>query len=257
MRLLVSVRSAAEVGPALAGGADIIDAKDPALGSLGAVRPFELAAIGRAVPPGLPLSVALGELCGADVEAAVLEADGGAGVANELYLKLGLAGAADLDHAGRQVSLAVRTARSTGRTRVIVVAYADHAAAAAPRPDDSIRVAGLAGADGILLDTCRKDGRGLFDHLEVGSVFDWVSQARDAVGLVALAGSLDETGVQRAAGLGADVIGVRGAACVGGRMGPVNAASVRRIKAALLLHNPMYDMTIPDESGLQFLPELG
>ena len=36
MRLLVSVRSAAEVGPALAGGADIIDAKEPGRGSLGA-----------------------------------------------------------------------------------------------------------------------------------------------------------------------------------------------------------------------------
>ena len=39
MRLLVSVRSAAEVRPALAGGADIIDAKEPSLGSLGRGEP--------------------------------------------------------------------------------------------------------------------------------------------------------------------------------------------------------------------------
>ena len=37
MQLLVSVRSAVEVAPALAGGADIIDAKEPDRGSLGAV----------------------------------------------------------------------------------------------------------------------------------------------------------------------------------------------------------------------------
>src|SRR4051812_47948913 len=39
MELLVSVRSAKEVEAALAGGADIIDAKEPSRGSLGAVSP--------------------------------------------------------------------------------------------------------------------------------------------------------------------------------------------------------------------------
>ena len=42
MRLLVSVRSAAEARAALSGGADIIDAKEPSLGSLGAVGPLAL-----------------------------------------------------------------------------------------------------------------------------------------------------------------------------------------------------------------------
>ena len=232
MRLLVSVRSAAEVAPAMAGGADIIDAKDPALGSLGAVGPIELAAIARAVPPRVPLSVALGDLCGTDVEAAVLEADRRAEDGQALYLKLGLAGTRDAGDAARLVSLAVGTARPTGRARVIVVAYADHAVA--PRPDEAIRVAALAGADGILLDTCRKDGRSLWDHMEVARVVEWVRQAREAVGLVALAGSLDVDGVRRAGGLGADVVGVRGAACDGGRLGSVSAANVGRIKAALL-----------------------
>ena len=37
MRLLVSVSSAAEASAALAGGADVIDAKDPLAGALGAV----------------------------------------------------------------------------------------------------------------------------------------------------------------------------------------------------------------------------
>src|SRR5215217_923277 len=125
MRLLVSVRSAAEVSPAVAGGADIIDAKDPAHGSLGQVGAAELAAIARAAPAGAPLSVALGELCRTDVEAAVLEANRRAGDRNAVYLKLGLAGTADVDAAAQRVSLAVRTARSTGWARVIVVAYAD------------------------------------------------------------------------------------------------------------------------------------
>ena len=37
MHLLVSVRSAEEAASALAGGADVIDAKDPAAGTLGPV----------------------------------------------------------------------------------------------------------------------------------------------------------------------------------------------------------------------------
>jgi (5-formylfuran-3-yl)methyl phosphate synthase len=62
MRLLVSVRSASEVGAALAGGADIIDAKEPRHGSLGAVSRRTLASITAVVPPECPLSIALGDL---------------------------------------------------------------------------------------------------------------------------------------------------------------------------------------------------
>ncbi len=39
MRLLVSVANAADAAAALAGGADLIDAKDPAGGALTAVAP--------------------------------------------------------------------------------------------------------------------------------------------------------------------------------------------------------------------------
>ena len=62
MQLLVSVRSAAEVGPALSGGADIIDAKEPDRGSLGAVSPATLAEILARVPPECPLQRRAGRL---------------------------------------------------------------------------------------------------------------------------------------------------------------------------------------------------
>ena len=58
MRLLVSVRSAEEVAAALAGGADIIDAKEPARGSLGAVTATVLSAIAARTPrPGAGLEL--------------------------------------------------------------------------------------------------------------------------------------------------------------------------------------------------------
>ena len=233
MRLLVSVRSAAEVLPALAGGADIIDAKEPSRGSLGPVTRTTLGEIAAAVPRHLPLSVALGDLAeGADITAAVAEVLRAVGERGELYLKLGLAGTS----AGKAESLAaaaVDAARRAWGARVILVAYADHAAAHSPTPEDVLRATDGARAHGILLDTFRKDGRDLFLHIEESALGAWVGRAALAGRLVALAGSLDRRGVRRAAFMGADVVGVRTAACAGGREGVVTEANVRELKAVL------------------------
>lgn len=60
-RLLVSVVSAEEARAALAGGADIIDVKDPRAGALGAPSPRVLAEVVDAVGDAAPVSVALGD----------------------------------------------------------------------------------------------------------------------------------------------------------------------------------------------------
>jgi uncharacterized protein (UPF0264 family) len=60
-----------------------------------------------------------------------------------------------------------------------------------------------------------------------------VEEARAAGLLVALAGSLTVDGVRAVAGLSADIVGVRGAACLGGRNGVVGEAKVAELKAAL------------------------
>ncbi len=62
MRLLVRVVSADEARGALAGGADIVDVKDPGEGSLGAPAPGVLSDVIRAVGTRAPVSVALGDL---------------------------------------------------------------------------------------------------------------------------------------------------------------------------------------------------
>ncbi|HEY6223210.1 MAG TPA: (5-formylfuran-3-yl)methyl phosphate synthase, partial [Gemmatimonadales bacterium] len=61
MRLLVSVADDDEARTALAAGADIIDAKNPRRGPLGAVTARTLAAIVGAVRPHRPVSAALGD----------------------------------------------------------------------------------------------------------------------------------------------------------------------------------------------------
>ena len=61
--------------------------------------------------------------------------------------------------------------------------------------------------------------------------------AAQALGLkAALAGALSLEDVARSAALGVDVVGVRGAACVGGRTGRVSASKVRALREALELN---------------------
>ena len=234
MRLLVSVRSAAEVAAAVQGGADIVDAKEPSRGSLGAVSPPVLHEIARALADRVPLSIALGDpQAPADAARAVSAAlDAAAPWTGPVFLKLGLARAG---HWGGDVlESAVRTAADAGTgARVIVTAYADHTAAAAPAPEVAVRLAAAAGARGVLLDTWGKDGRTLFDHVPVPALRTWMDRCRRHGLTVALAGSLDSVGLQRAAALAPDVVGVRGAACGGGREGTVDAGRVRRLRDAL------------------------
>lgn len=243
MRLLVSVRSAAEVAAAVEGGADIVDAKEPSRGSLGAVTPRVLHEIARALAEQVPLSVALGDPAApaeaARAVSAALEA--AAPWAGPLYLKLGLARARHLG--GLVLGSAVETAADAGTgARVIVTAYADHTAASAPAREVAVRLAAEAGAHGVLLDTWAKDGRTLFDHVSVTALRAWIDRCRAHGLLVALAGSLDHGGVRRAAVLGPDVVGVRGAACSGGRGGRVDPERVRRLRAALDRSDPVTQM---------------
>ena len=68
--LLVSVRNAAEATEALAGGASIIDVKEPSRGPLGRADADVTAAIAEAVAGRAPLTVACGELVTGESEIA-------------------------------------------------------------------------------------------------------------------------------------------------------------------------------------------
>ena len=233
MRLLVSVRSAGEVAPAVAGGADIVDAKEPTAGSLGPVSGRVLREIARCVPAGVPFSIALGEPKNlAALEAAMTALHGLDPTPSPVYVKVGLSAAGD----GASALLAALVGLSTRmavRPSVIAVAYADYTAAGVPAPETVARMAAATGADGVLLDTWAKDGGDLFHHVAEPALRGWIEQTRAAGLLVALAGSLSIAGVRAVADLPADIVGVRGAACIGGRAGAVSEGLVAELKAAL------------------------
>src|SRR5690242_10579669 len=128
MQLLVSVRSAAEVAAAVEGGADVIDAKEPSRGSLGAVDAAALAGIAHAVPDGLPLSIALGDPSAPRAVAGAMELIRAVPRRPaKLYVKVGLAGVALPELARSVLAAAVDAARQVSlEPEVVAVAYADY-----------------------------------------------------------------------------------------------------------------------------------
>ena len=233
MRLLVSVRSADEVGAAVAGGADIIDVKEPARGALGAADPEVVRAVCSLVPSSMPLSLALGDPPNrAEVQASVsrLSLNRPAG---EVILKLGFAGTSSKEEAEDRLMAAIGAAPLGPPSVIVAVAYADWALAEAPSPPDIVRAASRTGARGVLLDTFIKDGRDLFASITIDVLNRWIRKARLAGLLTAVAGSLDSGGIARLRAVAPDVVGVRGAACDGGRLGRVSAERVRTLRRAV------------------------
>jgi uncharacterized protein (UPF0264 family) len=217
-QLLVSVRSAEEAREALRGGADIIDVKEPAAGSLGAAAPVVCREVLEAVDGRVPVSMALGEL---------LDAPAAAVPAGMAFAKLGLAGAAgwpDWDQRWLQ-----RRSELPEPTRAVAVVYADWRHARAPSPGDVLRVAAVAGSHAVLVDTSDKRAGDLFAHMTDRELRKIRRLAADNGMQLVLAGSLHGAAIERALDLHPDVLAVRGAVCRPDRQGRLQADKVARL----------------------------
>ena len=228
-RLLVSVVSAEEARRALAGGADIVDVKDPDEGALGAPVPGVLSDVVHAVAGAVPVSVALGDL--PDLPHTAALAARGAALSGATYVKVGLRGVCEL---GRAVAVMGAVADAVGpHAAVIAAAYADAEALDPPALAPSwlpvlVERTGIAGA---LVDTFVKDGRGLYSWLSKSELADLITRTRSAGGSFAIAGQLHLGELSRVA---ADVVGVRSAVCRGGdRAGELDAELVAAAVAEL------------------------
>ncbi len=232
MQLLVSVRSADEIGPALDGGADIIDAKEPDRGSLGPVPARTLARILRSTPDDQPLSAALGDFATSGEVESIFRELTLPPRAGPTYLKLGCAGAGSPEVASIVLKTALRQAeRWLSQPHIVAVAYADSRRTGSLPPDVVCRVAADAGVTGVLIDTHVKDGAGLLHWLSPGELAAWVAHAKGEGLVTGVAGSLGLADLDSVCLGLPDVVGFRGAACDGGRSGRVSVdrvASLRR-----------------------------
>ena len=219
MRLLVSVRDEIEAATAVAGGADIIDAKEPRAGALGAVSSDVLRAIVAGVGGARPVTAALGDAADEDTVERNARAFVSAGVA---YIKIGFAGVTARNRVDALIAAAGRGAAGS----VIVVAYADHDRAGSASTDAVLDAAMHAGAAGLLIDTADKSGPGLMALMPPDAIGRVISRARNAGLLVAVAGQLTGEDLPVVSDLGADIAGVRGAACHQGRAGHISAQRI-------------------------------
>jgi uncharacterized protein (UPF0264 family) len=221
--LLISVRNAEEARIALAGGADVIDVKEPSRGSLGAADAQVVAEVVAVVGGRVPVSVAGGELLerAANHESLI-------GVS---YTKVGLAGCRPVADWHSQWRAAI--SRRPAHVAPVAVVYVDWRRATAPPPDEVLSVAVQMGCPALLVDTCDKSAGGLFDHWPPSEVASFCRHARKRGLAVVLAGSLQVSNLETAVRCKPGLIAVRGAVCDHGRCGSVSSARVRAVRLAL------------------------
>ncbi|MDQ2765689.1 MAG: (5-formylfuran-3-yl)methyl phosphate synthase [Gemmatimonadota bacterium] len=230
MRLLVSVRNAEEARAALAGGAEIIDAKEPELGALGPVEIGVLREIVAAVGGVRPVSAALGDA--GDADALAREARAAAEV-GAMFVKVGFADVRELSAVRERLARVMDGAlMPTSPCAVVAVAYADWDEVGGAAPSTVLAAAAAEGAMGVLVDTVRKDGAGLFRCLGRAALGSLVREARARSLMVALAGRITVEDMAFAYEAGAEIVGVRGAACEHGRAGRVRESRVRELVTA-------------------------
>jgi uncharacterized protein (UPF0264 family) len=222
--LIVSVRSATEAEAALAGGAALIDVKEPARGSLGRPDEQTVAAVIRCVAGRRPVSAALGEL---------MDTPAPFQLQGLSYAKWGLAGCARNSEWRRDLESARRSLEGGG-CRGVVAAYADWRRAEAPPPLDVYRQVCQERWPVLLLDTWKKDGSTLLDWMGTAEIGELCCLCRQSSVRIALAGSLGRRELSALRNTSPDWFAVRSAVCSGGRRhGRLDPGAVRRLVSEL------------------------
>lgn len=199
--MLASVTSVAEAKIALAGGADIIDLKNPEQGALGALPLVVIREIVEAVGQRKPLSATVGDLpmqphllANAVINTAATGVD---------IVKIGFFG--QVGHAECIRAMVPLTAQGIA---IVAVLFADEA------PDFGLLTQmAKAGLHGVMLDTATKNGKGLRHYLDDEILQQFVEYAGALELLTGLAGSLATADIPALAKIGPDYLGFRGALC--------------------------------------------
>lgn len=219
-KFLASVRSAEEAALAWAGGADVIDAKDPAAGALGRLPDTVIRKIVSAVAGRCPVSATIGDMpleprC--VVQAVRTVAETGVDI-----VKIGLFAG---DAAGTLASLG---ATAIDRIKLIAVFLADCA------PDFTL-LDGCKAARfyGVMLDTADKSSGPLTRHLDEAALRGFIDRAHDRGFVVGLAGSLRREDIARLGRLRPDYLGFRSALTAGRRHDGLDPEKIAAIRSTI------------------------
>ena len=215
MKLLISPSDEKEAVEAIAGGADIIDVKNPKEGALGASFPWVISKIRRITPSNIEVSCAIGDV--PNLPCAVSLAALGAATTGVDYIKVGLLGVKTKKAAVYLMQGVTKAVKDCNpRIRVVATGYADAERIGSVNPLLVPEIAHHAEADVAMIDTAVKDGKSLFTFLTADQLRRFVCSAHTYGLKAALAGSLGIKDLSAVKALGADIAGLRGAACTNG-----------------------------------------
>ncbi|NOY10911.1 MAG: (5-formylfuran-3-yl)methyl phosphate synthase [Archaeoglobi archaeon] len=233
MKVLVSPMSIEEAVESLKGGADIIDVKNPAEGSLGANFPWVIRQVKELVEKeGKLLSATVGDLDFKPGTASLAAL--GAAYAGADYIKVGLYGVKTAEQVYEMMSKVVRAVKDFNPSAMVVAAaYADHSRVGAVSPLEIAEPAYRAGCDGIMVDTAIKDGKNLFEFMDAEALEKFISSAHERGMFCALAGSLSWNHMDILKSLEPDIIGVRTMVCENGRNSMIRSELVAKLMASV------------------------
>jgi dihydroneopterin aldolase len=227
--LLASVTTAQEAQLAMAGGADLIDLKDPSRGALGALDPVLARDIVRAIAGRRMVSATVGDFPAMRPEDVLAAAWRTAELGVD-FIKVGFFGTGQ-DEACMRGLAAVAT-----HHRLVAVLFAD-----LPVDLGLVEVARQVGLAGVMFDTARKAGPGLRGLKTESELREFLRLAR-AHGLIAgLAGKLRLADIAPLLELQPDYLGFRGALCKEClRMAALDPEALRAVRAAIPAGAPRF-----------------
>jgi (5-formylfuran-3-yl)methyl phosphate synthase len=233
-RLLASVRSVDEALIALVSGADIIDAKDPTLGALGALHTQEISTIVTTIQGRCPISATTGDwTLGSPELLNAYQAIQNTGVD---YIKVGLFGVHDeatLRHGLAQLPSPSQALQH--HPHRIAVILADQGIPLWP-----LRVLKEYGFMGVMLDTANKQAGGLRAVVSPETLCLFVTQAKEVGLMVGLAGSLRSEDIAPLSALHPDYLGFRTALCgADDRTGTLDSNRMTEIRSILNRIHPL------------------
>src|SRR5208283_1922174 len=153
-----------EASEAIAGGADIIDVKNPQEGALGANFPWVIKRIREITPKNVKVSCTLGEV--PNLPGSISLAALGAASLGVDYIKVGLYGFKTPEEAVFLLQNVNKAAKECNpKIKVVATGYADAERISALDPRLIPEIASKAQVDLAMVDTAIKDGKNLFNFL--------------------------------------------------------------------------------------------
>lgn len=224
-QMLASVIDEAEAGTAIAGGADIIDLKDPGLGPLAAFSASDLKRTAAAIRGRRIVSAACGDLpMQPDLIRARAEEVAATGV--------------DLVMVGfraeeNSAACAWALGQLASRHRLIAGLFADRGP-----PFELLPILAEHGFHGVMFDTADKANGRLLDHLPPQRVQDLLDQARTLGLVTGLGGSLEAPDIPRLLPFEPTFLAFRAALSDGARSDTIDPDAVARIRALIPEEQP-------------------